>query len=58
MSATTTTRSSVRFFGSMVVSLSWLAIISPRPLKRPISTLALAWNSRLISSSLCLSSRA
>ena len=32
------TRSSVRFFGSIVVSLSWAAIISPRPLKRLISS--------------------
>ena len=52
------TRSSVRLLGSMVVSLSCAAIISPRPLKRPTSTLALAWNSFLSSSSLCLSSRA
>jgi AcrR family transcriptional regulator len=40
-----TTRSKVRRAGSMVVSLSCAGIISPRPLKRPISTLALALNS-------------
>ena len=37
LGAGTVTRASVRFFGSMVVSLSWEAIISPRPLNRPIS---------------------
>ena len=42
VSSTIVTRSSVRFRGSMVVSLSCAAIISPSPLKRPISTLALA----------------
>jgi hypothetical protein len=38
--------------------LSWEAFISPRPLKRFTSTLALWANSLLMSSSLCLSSRA
>jgi len=33
----------VRFFWSMVVSLSWAAIISPRPLEVRRFTLALAW---------------
>src|ERR1700704_5588380 len=46
--STTTTRSSVRFLGSMVVSLSWLAILSPSPLKRPISTLAVARRHRQV----------
>src|SRR3954451_16341201 len=44
-SAKSTTRSSVRLAGSMVVSLSCAGIISPSPLKRPTSTLALALNS-------------
>ncbi len=33
------TRARVRVSGSMVVSLSWAGIISPRPLNRPISRL-------------------
>src|SRR3954468_11033443 len=57
-SASRTTFSMVRLAGSMVVSLSCAGIISPRPLKRLTSTLALALNSLLISAALCASSRA
>src|SRR4051794_31445553 len=57
-SASRTTFNMVRFAGSMVVSLSCAGIISPRPLKRLTSTLALALNSLLISAALCASSRA
>ena len=57
-SSSTSTRKSMRFFGSMVVSLSWAAIISPRPLKRPISILPRPVNSVRINSSLCASFRA
>ena len=39
------TRSSMRLLGSMVVSFNCAAIISPRPLKRLTSTLALALKS-------------
>ena len=46
-SGTSKTLSKVRLAGSMVVSLSCAGIISPSPLKRPVSTLALARNSRL-----------
>ena len=49
-------RASVRDFGSIVVSLSCEAFISPRPLKRPISTFSLFLNSDAISSAFCASS--
>src|SRR4051812_13694868 len=57
-SASSTTLSSVRVAGSMVVSFNCCDIISPSPLKRLTSTLALALNSLFISASRCASSRA
>jgi hypothetical protein len=48
----------MRFAGSIVVSLSCAGGISPRPLKRLISTLPLPLKADFNSSSLCASSRA
>jgi len=52
------TRRSVREPGFIVVSFNCAGIISPRPLKRPISTFTFALNSLLSNLSRCASSRA
>jgi len=58
MASGSVTRRRIRFLGSMVVSLSCFAGISPRPLNRLISTLFLPLNIVCMSSSLWSSSRA
>src|SRR5579862_2130907 len=57
-SSAISTRTSVRWPGRIVVSLSCAGIISPRPLKRDTSTFALGLNALFVSRARSASSRA